>query len=79
MLTIPETDLVLHPLYLGGNVFGWSADVSPKPIPKKHDAQSTPADEYFLKIAPELFILKASRTYRRTTCIEPEPALNSAR
>ena len=26
MLTIPETDLVVHPLCLGGNVFGWSAD-----------------------------------------------------
>lgn len=25
-LTIPETDLVVHPLCLGGNVFGWSAD-----------------------------------------------------
>lgn len=28
MLTIPETDLVVHPLCLGGNVFGWSADES---------------------------------------------------
>ena len=26
MLTIPETDLLVHPLCLGGNVFGWSAD-----------------------------------------------------
>ena len=26
MLTIPETDLVVHPLCLGGNVFGWTAD-----------------------------------------------------
>ena len=26
MLTIPETDLVVHELCLGGNVFGWSAD-----------------------------------------------------
>ena len=26
MLTIPETDLVVHPLCLGGNVFGWKAD-----------------------------------------------------
>ncbi len=26
MLTIPETDLAVHPLCLGGNVFGWSAD-----------------------------------------------------
>ena len=26
MLTIPETDLVVHPLCLGTNVFGWSAD-----------------------------------------------------
>lgn len=26
MITIPETDLVVHPLCLGGNVFGWSAD-----------------------------------------------------
>ena len=25
MLTIPETDLVVHPLCLGGNVFGWTA------------------------------------------------------
>lgn len=28
MITIPETDLVVHPLCLGGNVFGWSADVA---------------------------------------------------
>ena len=28
MLTIPETDLVVHPLCLGGNVFGWTADES---------------------------------------------------
>jgi aryl-alcohol dehydrogenase-like predicted oxidoreductase len=26
MITIPETDLVVYPLCLGGNVFGWSAD-----------------------------------------------------
>jgi aryl-alcohol dehydrogenase-like predicted oxidoreductase len=26
MLTIPETDLLVHPLCLGGNVFGWTAD-----------------------------------------------------
>lgn len=26
MLTLPETDLVVHELCLGGNVFGWSAD-----------------------------------------------------
>jgi len=26
MITITETDLVVHPLCLGGNVFGWSAD-----------------------------------------------------
>jgi len=26
MLTIPETDLVVHPLCLGSNVFGWTAD-----------------------------------------------------
>ena len=26
MLTIPETYLVVHPLCLGGNVFGWTAD-----------------------------------------------------
>jgi aryl-alcohol dehydrogenase-like predicted oxidoreductase len=26
MLTIPETDLVVHPLCLGGNIFGWTAD-----------------------------------------------------
>ena len=26
MLTIPETDLVVHELCLGGNVFGWTAD-----------------------------------------------------
>ena len=25
-IAIPETDLVVHPLCLGGNVFGWSAD-----------------------------------------------------
>jgi len=25
-ITLPETDLVVHPLCLGGNVFGWSAD-----------------------------------------------------
>jgi len=27
-ITLPETDLVVHPLCLGGNVFGWSADES---------------------------------------------------
>ena len=26
LLTIPQTDLHVHPLCLGGNVFGWSAD-----------------------------------------------------
>ena len=26
MITIPETDLVVHELCLGTNVFGWSAD-----------------------------------------------------
>lgn len=26
MLPIPNTDLEVHPLYLGGNVFGWTAD-----------------------------------------------------
>ena len=26
MITIAETDLVVHPLCIGGNVFGWSAD-----------------------------------------------------
>jgi aryl-alcohol dehydrogenase-like predicted oxidoreductase len=26
MLTLPETDLVVHELCLGTNVFGWSAD-----------------------------------------------------
>ena len=26
MLRIPNTTLDVHPLYLGGNVFGWSAD-----------------------------------------------------
>jgi aryl-alcohol dehydrogenase-like predicted oxidoreductase len=26
MITIPETDLVVHPLCLGTNVFGWSSD-----------------------------------------------------
>jgi aryl-alcohol dehydrogenase-like predicted oxidoreductase len=28
MLTLPDTDLVVHELCLGGNVFGWSADES---------------------------------------------------
>jgi len=28
MITIPETDLLVHQLCLGGNVFGWSADES---------------------------------------------------
>ena len=28
MITIPETDLVVHELCLGTNVFGWSADES---------------------------------------------------
>ena len=28
MITIPETDLLVHQLCLGGNVFGWSADQS---------------------------------------------------
>jgi hypothetical protein len=32
------------------------ASVSPKPIPKNHEAQSTPADEYFLNVASVLFI-----------------------
>ena len=26
MITIPKTDLVVHPLCLGTNVFGWTAD-----------------------------------------------------
>jgi aryl-alcohol dehydrogenase-like predicted oxidoreductase len=26
MITLPKTDLVVHPLCLGGNVFGWGAD-----------------------------------------------------
>ena len=26
MITIPGTELKIHPLCLGGNVFGWSAD-----------------------------------------------------
>ncbi len=26
MINLPETDLVVHELCLGGNVFGWSAD-----------------------------------------------------
>ena len=26
MITIPETDLVVHELCLGTNVFGWSSD-----------------------------------------------------
>jgi hypothetical protein len=34
-----------------------NANVSPKPIPKNHEAQSTPADEYFLKVAPVLFMV----------------------
>jgi aryl-alcohol dehydrogenase-like predicted oxidoreductase len=28
MLTLPETDLIVHELCLGGNVFGWGADES---------------------------------------------------
>jgi aryl-alcohol dehydrogenase-like predicted oxidoreductase len=28
MITIPQTNLAVHPLCLGGNVFGWSADES---------------------------------------------------
>ena len=28
MLTLPETDLVVHELCLGGNVFGWGANES---------------------------------------------------
>ena len=32
------------------------ANVSPKPIPKNHEAQSTPADDYFLNVAPVLFM-----------------------
>ncbi len=27
MITLPKTDLQVHPLCLGGNVFGFSADV----------------------------------------------------
>ena len=45
------------------------ASVSPKPNPKNHEAQSTPADEYFLDVAPVLFILKPSPAFLRTTCI----------
>jgi len=26
MFTLPKTDLLVHPLCLGANVFGWSAD-----------------------------------------------------
>jgi len=26
MIKIPKTDLIVHPLCLGANVFGWSAD-----------------------------------------------------
>ena len=26
MITLPQTTLQVHPLCLGGNVFGWSAD-----------------------------------------------------
>ena len=26
MIKIPKTDLLVHPLCLGANVFGWSAD-----------------------------------------------------
>ena len=51
------------------------ASVSPKPMPKNHEAQSTPADECFLKVALELFMSQPSRTYLRTTCVEAEPAL----
>ena len=46
-------------------------------MPKNHDAQSTPADECFLNVAPELFMPQPCRTYLRTTCIEPEPSLNN--
>ncbi|NBV12432.1 MAG: aldo/keto reductase, partial [Actinobacteria bacterium] len=28
MITLPKTDLTVHPLCLGGNVFGFSADVA---------------------------------------------------
>ena len=35
-----------------------SAKVSPRPIPKNHEAQSTPADECFLNVASELFICR---------------------
>ena len=27
MITLPKTDLQVHPLCLGGNVFGFSADI----------------------------------------------------
>ena len=27
-ITLPKTELSVHPLCLGGNVFGWSADES---------------------------------------------------
>jgi hypothetical protein len=37
-------------------VVACSAKVSPRPIPKNHEAQSTPADECFLKVACELFM-----------------------
>jgi ubiquinone/menaquinone biosynthesis C-methylase UbiE len=37
-------------------------------MPKNHDAQSTPADECFLNVAPELFMTQASPTFLRTSC-----------
>jgi hypothetical protein len=37
-------------------VVACNANVNPKPIPKNHEAQSTPADEYFLNVAPVLFM-----------------------
>jgi aryl-alcohol dehydrogenase-like predicted oxidoreductase len=40
MLTIPETDLVVHELCLGGNVFGWTADEK-----QSHDVLSAYADQ----------------------------------
>jgi hypothetical protein len=49
-------------------VVACNAKVSPSPIPKNHEAQSTPADEYFLNVAPVLFIPKPSPTFLRTTC-----------
>jgi hypothetical protein len=32
MLTLPGTDLVVHELCLGGNVFGWGANMVEKKV-----------------------------------------------